>query len=98
MVVQAAEADEEKKSDEPSADGAANANNETAPAEEQKKETKKTNNSIILKWFITIVIAFSFLFCMYRLCKDYIMRNYREKINISAALGLALAYISNEED
>jgi len=40
----------------------------------------------------------SILFCLYRLIKDYWQRNNRVKINIASALGLALSYISNEED
>lgn len=45
-----------------------------------------------------MIIASSFSFCFYRMAKDYWQRNYREKIDIASALGLALAFISNEED
>lgn len=75
------------------ADGAA----EEAPVEENPPR-KKNNTSLILKWFITFIIFSSIFFCFWRLFKDYWSRNHREKIDIASALGLALAYISNEED
>ena len=65
---------------------------------EDEAPAKKTNNSQILRWFITAIIILSILFCLYRLIKDYWSRNHRDKIDIASALGLALAYISNEED
>ena len=59
---------------------------------------KVNNNSLILKLFVVVLIILSIIFCLYRLVSDYHQRNHREKIDIASALGLALAYISNEED
>lgn len=86
--------------DEPKA-ASGNSTNTTAeapPAAPPAEEKKATKNSDILKWLITAIILASVLYCLFRLAKDYWQRHFREKIDISSALGLALAYISNEED
>lgn len=79
------------------AEGQNGGSNEAA-AEAPQEEKKSSNNSAILKWIITVIILLSIGFCLYRLFRDYWARNHREKIDIASALGLALAYISNEED
>lgn len=104
--VQAATGSEGNAADGAAANGAAdvNATNSTAEAEPPKtdapppEEKKTAKSSDILKYVITAIILLSILFCIFRLIKDYWQRNHREKIDISSALGLALAYISNEED